>query len=184
MAVQTKLFQRFTAVDLVTIAVFGALYRALWYVWNAFNFLFPFNQALNILFNVMCTIAVLVIVRKVGAATLFQIAAMLINVFIQGESLLVALIGCTNGIAADLICYVLLRLKSNVWNALGQMTIAGAVTAFVVSFNLWVTMFKLVYMIPMESAVFYAVFALSLVAGVLGGMAGFGVGDRIKGLIG
>src|SRR3990170_4832512 len=40
----------FTAVDLVTFAVFAALYRALWYVWHALNALFPFNQVLNSLF--------------------------------------------------------------------------------------------------------------------------------------
>ena len=50
--VTSKVFQRFTAVDLVTIAVFGALWRAMWYVWNVFGFLFPFNQVLNTFFGV------------------------------------------------------------------------------------------------------------------------------------
>ena len=78
--VKNKIFQRFTAVDLVTIAVFGVLYRALWYVWNALAFLFPFNQLLNSLFYVMCGVAAIMIVRKVGTLTLYLVVAGLINV--------------------------------------------------------------------------------------------------------
>jgi hypothetical protein len=75
----TSVFKRFTAVDLVTLAVFAALYRALWYFWSAIGFLFPFNQVLSTLFYVLCGVAGVVIVRKVGAFTMFAIAAQLIN---------------------------------------------------------------------------------------------------------
>lgn len=184
MSASLKPIKRFTAVDLVTIAVFGAMYRALWYVWNAFNFLFPFNQALNMAFCVMCAIAVLVIVRKVGAATLFMIAAMLINVFLQGESFAVALIGCTNGLLADFYFYIVGKNNNDVWGSFRHMAIASVLTSILVNLNLWITMFKIVYKIPMESALFYSVLAISMVAGVVGGLLGFVLGDKIKGLIG
>jgi len=179
-----KAFQRLTAVDLVTIAVFAALFRAMWYVWNVFAFLFPFNQVLNTFFAVMCTVAALVIVRKVGTATLFQAAAMLINVLLQGEVFTVALVGITTGILADVYCYFVLRAGNDPFRSLLHMFIAGTLTAFVHNFNLWIVMLKFLYKIPMANALVAAVFASGTVCGMIGGVVGFKLGDRIKGLIG
>ena len=116
-----KVFQRFTAVDLVTIAVFAALWRAMWYVWNVFAFLFPFNQVLNTFFGVLCTIAAYLIVRKVGTALLLEIAAMLINVLVQGEVFSVALVGIVTGVLPDLYCYIVLRAGRDPFSSLRDM---------------------------------------------------------------
>ena len=180
----SKVFQRFTAVDLVTIAVFAALHRAMWYVWNIFAFLFPFNQVLNTFFAVLCTVAALVIVRKVGTATLFQIAGMLINVFIQGEVFTVALVGASTGILADAYCYFVLAAGRDPFRFLRDMFIAGALVALLHNFNMWIIMLKLIYKIPMENSIVVAVFAAGTVGGMIGGVVGFFLGDRIKGLIG
>jgi hypothetical protein len=182
--VTKKVFQRFTAVDLVTIAVFAALHRAMWYVWNVFAFLFPFNQVLNTFFAVLCTVAALVIVRKVGTATLLQIAGMLINVLIQGEVFTVALVGASTGILADAYCYFVLAAGNDPFRSLRDMFIAGALTALLHNFNMWIIMLKLLYKIPMENSIVIAVFAVGTVGGMIGGVVGFFLGDRIKGLIG
>jgi len=180
----TKVFQRFTAVDLVTVAVFAALYRAMWYVWNVFAFLFPFNQVLNTFFAVMCTIAALVIVRKTGTATLFNIAAMLINVLLQGEVFTVAVVGISTGLLADAYCYFVLSTGRDPFTSLRDLFIAGALTAFLHNFNLWIIMLKFLYKIPMENSTLIAVFAAGTICGMIGGVVGFGLGDKIKGLIG
>jgi len=179
-----KVFQRFTAVDLVTIAVFAALYRAMWYVWNIFSFAFPFNQVINTFFGVLCTVAALVIVRKVGTATMFQIAAMLINVLVQGEVFSVALWGCTTGLLADLYCYLVLRGGGDPFGALRHMSIAGALTAFMFNFNLWIVMMTFLYKVSMPTQIVVTVFILGTITGIIGGVVGYFLGDRIKGLIG
>jgi ABC-type thiamin/hydroxymethylpyrimidine transport system permease subunit len=179
-----KAFQRFTAVDLVTIAVFGALWRAMWYVWTVFGFLFPFNQVLNTFFGVLCTVAALVIVRKVGAATLVNIAALLINVLVQGETLTVALVGGVTGILADVYCYLMLRTGGDPFGSLRDMFIAGLLTAVTHNVNLWIIMMKFLYKVPMADSLTVAVFTAGSIGGMIGGLAGFGLGDRIKGLIG
>ncbi len=179
-----KVFQRFTAVDLVTIAVFAALYRAMWYVWNIFSFAFPFNQVINTFFGVLCTVAALVIVRKVGTATMFQIAAMLINVLVQGEVFSVALWGCTTGLLADIYCYLVLRSGTDPFISLRHMVIAGALTAFMFNFNLWIVMMTFLYKVSMPTQIIVTVFILGTITGIIGGVVGFFLGDRIKGLIG
>lgn len=183
-SVTKKVFQRFTAVDLVTIAVFAALWRAMWYVWNVFAFLFPFNQVLNTFFGVLCTVAALVIVRKVGTATLLMIATMLINLLLQGEVFTVALVGTSTGILADLYCYFVLAAGRDPFRSLRDMFIAGVLTALLHNVNLWIIMLKFLYKVPMENSLVAAVFAAGTVGGAIGGVAGFGLGDRIKGLIG
>jgi ABC-type thiamin/hydroxymethylpyrimidine transport system permease subunit len=182
--ISQKAFQRFTAVDLVTIAVFAALWRAMWYVWNVFAFLFPFNQVLNTFFGVLCTVAAYLIVRKVGTALLLQIAAMLINVLVQGEVFSVALVGVITGILPDLYCYIVLRTGRDPFVSLRDMFIAGLLTALSHNFLLWIIMLKFLYKVPMADSLVAAVFAAGTVGGLIGGVAGYGLGDRIKGLIG
>lgn len=181
---KTKLFQRFTAVDLVTLVVFAALYRAFWYVWNALSFIFPFNQILNTLFYGLCAVAALMFVRKVGAATLFLIAAALINIFIQGESLAVAALSLGFGIFADIYILILRSMGRDPFSSRTQMFIIGAILSFIHSFALWIILFKLVFMVPLPDAIFYSVFAGGFVGGMVGGILGYYLGDKIKGLIG
>lgn len=183
-ASKPKVFQRFTAVDLVTLAVFAALYRAFWYVWNALSFAFPFNQILNTFFYCLCAVAALIIVRKVGSATMFLIAACLINIFIQGEALSVAVVSLGLGILADV--YILIRRigGKDSFTSRTQMFIIAGILSFAHSFALWIIMFKLVFMVPLPDAIFYSVLAGGFVGGVVGGILGYFLGEKIKGLIG
>ena len=124
------------------------------------------------------------IVRKVGAATLLQIASMLINVLVQGEVLSVAIVGCTTGLLADLYCYLVLRGGGDPFSSLRHMFIAGLLTALIHNVNLWIIMMKFLYKVPMADSITAAVFTAGTIAGAIGGVAGYFLGDRIKGLIG
>ena len=178
------IFQRFTAVDLVTLAVFAALYRAMWYVWNAFSMIFPFNQVLNVFFYCLCAVAAMVIVRKVGAATLFIIAATLINVLLQGESLLVAVVGSFTAILGDIYAWIVIAGGSDPFSSRRHMFIAGILLAIGVNIALWPIMLVLIFKVPMPTGTLVAVFVAASICGIIGGWLGFGLGDKIKGLLG
>jgi hypothetical protein len=181
---KVKIFQRFTAIDLVTLAVFAALYRACWYLWNALSFAFPFNQILNTLFYCLCGIAALMFVRKVGAASLFLIAAALINIFIQGESLAIAAVTLMLGVVADIYILVFRAMGKDVFKSRTHMFIIAAILSFIHSFTLWVILFKMVFMVPLADSIFYSVLAAGLVAGFVGGVLGYFLGNKLKGLVG
>jgi hypothetical protein len=178
------ILKRFTAVDLVTIAVFAAIWRGLWYLWNAFSFLFPFNQVLNTFFYGICAVAAMVIVRKVGTATLFTIAALLINVLLQGESLAIAAIAMFTGIFGDVYAWIVLAGGQDPFVSRRQMFIVGILLSLGMNIALWVLMLKLIYKIPMPNGTLIAAFVSCTITGIIGGWLGFKLGDRVKGLLG
>src|SRR5574342_622711 len=84
--------QRFTAIDLVTIALFAVILRyAALPVYKALYVVFPWNQALLPLFMAFCMATMLAIVPKPGTTLLWTIVWMAINFFLQGEELVYAL---------------------------------------------------------------------------------------------
>jgi hypothetical protein len=180
----SSLKKGFTAIDFVTLAVFGTLYRALWYVWHALGFLFPFNQVLSCFFFVMFCLASIVIVRKIGAATLFAIASQIINMFLQGEVLWVAFLMALGGLFADIYLYI--RVKGgvkNIFDSTADLLIAGAI------FAIWWSVINFYYIFPVLFATEFTP-TIQLVAtivvaigGFLGGWVGMVLGNRIKGLI-
>jgi hypothetical protein len=182
--VKNKIFQKFTAVDLVTIAVFGVLYRALWYVWNALAFLFPFNQLLNALFYVMCGVAAMMIVRKVGTITLYLVVACLINVLVQGDPLAIVAVGSCAGLFGDIYAYYVLANGRDPFDNRRDMWIIGGLMSVLWNFTLWFIMTKFIYMLVLPDSVYYPVILVCLVSGFVGGMIGFWLGNRVKGLIG
>jgi len=178
-----KIFQNFTAVDLVTLAVFAALYRAMWYVWHALNFLFPFNQVLNCFFFVFCGVCCVMIVRKVGAATLFTIAAQLLNLFIQGEVLAAALMGMAMGLLGDVWLYIRVVSGGDPYSSLSDIFLVGFLMSVSFQVVVWVVMIPIVFLLVLEPGPFAAIFIAGLVGGIIAGWVGFGVGDKIRGLI-
>ncbi|HKZ53864.1 MAG TPA: hypothetical protein VJ123_00175 [Anaerolineales bacterium] len=170
----------FTAVDLVTFAVFAALYRALWYVWHALNALFPFNQVLNSLFFVLCGIAVVVIVRKAWSATMFVIAAQLINLFLQGELLVAAVMFLAWGILGDLYIYSRMRAGADPFSSRRDMVIAGALMSLVWVITVIDISFPFMFLIELPVATYALASLATLVTGIVGAWIGFGLGDQIR----
>ena len=181
---QSSVWKRFTAVDLVTLAVFAALYRALWYVWHAISFLFPFNQVASTFFYVFCGVAAVVIVRKLGAFTLFAIAAQLINLFLQGEMLAVAAIMACFALAGDLYLYFRLSAGADPFSSLRDLVIAGTIVGIVWSAVNWGYIFPIMFMTELTPALYWSAGIACAVGGAVGSWLGFLMGNRLKGLIG
>ncbi|NQT48509.1 MAG: hypothetical protein HQ578_05995 [Chloroflexi bacterium] len=183
-ASKRKIMQGFSAVDLVTLAAFAAMYRALWYVWQAFSFLFPFNLVLNTLFFCLTAVAAGTIVRKFGALTLFNVAAQAINFFIQGESVVGTVACLTWSILAEIYIYVQLRAGADPFSSFRHMFIAGTLLSAVWIISMWAFLFPVIFQIDMAVGLAIAGAVTGFIGGMVGGALGFGLGDRIKGLIG
>jgi hypothetical protein len=176
-------FRPFNAVDLVTLSVFAALYRALWYVWHALGFLFPFNQVLSDLFYCLCGVAAIVIVRKFGAATMFAVAAQIINLFLQGEMLVVALLLCTPGLLADAYIYFRLKAGKDPFASLKDMFVSGSLIGGWWSLINWAFIFPVLFLTELSVTITIVVAIACLVGGMVGAWSGFKLGDKIKGLV-
>ena len=174
------IFRSFTAVDLVTLAVFAALYRALWYVWHALGFLFPFNLALNGFFFVLTAVAAIVIVRKVGAGTVYVIATQLINLFLQGELLAAAAIYLTWALLADLFLYFRVRAGADPYSRFSDMVIASVLLSLVWTIVTIGITVPFMFMIELPTSVFISLNVVSFVVGIVGGIIGYGLGDRLQ----
>ncbi len=179
-----SVWRRFTAVDLVTLAVFAALYRALWYLWHAVNFLFPFNQVLNAFFSILAITAGMVIVRKVGAGTMLVIAAQAINLFLQGEALVAAILYLSWGILGDIYTYFRVKGGADPFSSFKDMSISAILNSIPRALGEWFVAFPLIFLTPVSGTILAIIVPLHMLGGILGGMAGFWLGNRVKGLIG
>ena len=180
---QPKLFRRFNAIDLVTIAVFAALVRAGWYIWQIFGFAFPFNVVIAAFFYGVGAIASAVIVRKAGAFSLFTIAASLINFFFQGEALVASILYLFLGVLADAYVYLRLKAGDDPFSNLRDMTIAGTLFSLLWSGSNWGYVFPIIFMIELNTGVHIGVAVACFAGGIVGGILGYLLGDRLKGLI-
>jgi len=178
-----KIFRGFNAVDLVTIGVFAALYRAAWYIWQIFGFLFPFNIVIATFFATLCAVTAAVIVRKVGVFSLFSIAAALINFFFQGEALVATIIYFFLGVLSDWYVYSQMKAGKDPFVSFRDMSIAGALFALLWSGINWGYVFPILFMMEFSIPILIAVSAACFAGGIVGGMLGFKLGDRLKGLI-
>lgn len=178
------ILQAFSAVDLVTIAVFAALHRALWYVWHALGMFYPYSQVINTFFLCLCVLAALVIVRKPWTVTLFIAANQLINLFLQGEPLVgVVLYICTFGILADLWLIIRSRQGRKPYDSTGDLMIAGTLLVVVFYFITYTIGITYIYMISFTPAVFWTLAAVLIGGGIVGSYCGILLGRRLSGLI-
>ena len=99
----TRYMGDLTALDIVTIAMFAAVGRALWFPTNFLRFLAPFDLLYTTGVAGLNLAIVVTIIRKPGAATLTQIAHSLLGALIFGTSFWVWPVNVGRGIIADLI---------------------------------------------------------------------------------
>jgi hypothetical protein len=179
-----KILQRFTAVDLVTLAVFAAIYRAMWYVWQAIAFLWPFNLILNTLLFCLIAVAGATVVRKFGALFMFNVAAQAINFFVQGASVIEVVACLTWALAAEAYIYARLRSGADPFSNFRDMFIAGTLLSLLWIVSMWYVLFPFVFLVELSLVLTIAASVAGFIGGMAGGAIGFGLGDRIKGLIG
>ena len=177
-------FRMFTAVDLVTVAALAALFRVMDYFTSAMAFVFPFNTLLMCLTYGLTAVVAAMVVRKTGVFTLFTIAAQAINFFLQGEVLVAVLIMSLWGVLADIYVYLRLKAGADPFASLGNTLIIGILLGLVwVVTTYWIA-FPRIFLVELSTGIYAALGALGIVSVTAGSLLGFGLGNRIKGLIG
>jgi hypothetical protein len=179
-----KPWRAFTAVGLVTLAALAALFRAMDYVAGVVAFVFPFNTTLMTITFGVTAVCAAVIIRKTGVFTLFTLAAQLINVFVQGETPVAGLVMLLWGVLADLFVYY--RLKSGVdpFSNLRDMIISCILMGIVWVVTVYAILFPIIYLVQLSTFIYIALMVVGWIGVVVGGVLGFYLGNRIKGLLG
>lgn len=180
-----KVFKALTAVDLITVVVFAALFRILFMIYKLAEIVFPWNHPAWYFFCMLCLAPALMIVRKPGAMFLFTVAWLAINFFFQGEIPLWWVGAATIPLIPEAYMYVRAkRMGAKVaFTNLRELIIVGLIyTALAYATNMILIIFALGNPFPRWEV--WPVAALSLIVGVLGTWLGVIVGKRISGLIG
>jgi hypothetical protein len=181
-----RVFKMFTAVDLITLVVFAALFRILFMIYKLAEIVFPWNHPAWYFFCMLCLAPAVMIVRKPGAAFIFTVAWLAINFFFQGEIPLWWIGAATIPLVAEL--YMYLRAKQvggpkAVFTNLKDLIVFGLLyTLFAYATNILLIIYALEN--PMPKVLAWPVGAISLVVGALGTYLGYLIGKRISGLIG
>ncbi len=180
-----KVFKALTAVDLITVVVFAALFRILFMIYKLAEIVFPWNHPAWYFFCMLCLAPALLIVRKPGAMFLFTVSWLAINFFFQGEIPLWWIGAATIPLIPEL--YMFLRSKQvglkAAYSNIKDLIIVGLIyTALAYATNMTLIIFALANPVPRWMV--WPVAALSLIVGALGTWLGIIVGKRISGLIG
>lgn len=180
-----KVFKALTAVDLITVVVFAALFRILFMIYKLAEIVFPWNHPAWYFFCMLCLAPALMIVRKPGAMFLFTVSWLAINFFFQGEIPLWWVGAATIPLIPE--AYMYFRAKQvgakTAFTNLKDLIIVGLIyTALAFATNMVLIIFALGNPFPRWEV--WPVAALSLVVGAIGTWLGVLVGKRISGLIG
>lgn len=173
--------QKFTAVDLIVIAVFALLLRfVLLYIYKALYVVFPWNQALFPLFMAFCMVAMLTLVPKPGATLLWTIVWQLINLFLQGEDLLYVLGSIPIPIIAEVVFWLMKGTGDDLRSALvGTMVYTAGWKIFD-----WIAL-NFIFLIPYELPIALVVAAIAVfITNNIGAYAGLRLGKQLKKLMG
>ncbi len=180
-----KLIKTLSAVDLVTVVVFAALFRILFMIYKLAEIIFPWNHPAWYFFCMLCLTPALLIVKKIGVPLLFTVSWLAINFFFQGEIPLWWICVITVPLIPELYLYIVAKkdgLKATFESFRVQM-----ITGLLYTLGAYVSnMLLIIYALqnPVPKILFWPVGALALVFGALGTWVGFGVGKKISGLIG
>lgn len=181
-----KLFKSLTAVDLITLVVFAALFRILFMIYKLAEIVFPWNHPAWYFFCMLCLAPALMIVRKPGGMFVFTVSWLAINFFFQGEIPLWWIGAAIIPLLPEL--YMYLRAKQlgsakAAFTNLKDLLITGLIYTFLAyATNMTLIIFALGN--PMPRWMAWPVGLLSLIIGSLGTWAGYAVGKRISGLVG
>jgi len=174
-------FRRFTAVDLIIIAIFAVLLRTVfYYTYRALYVVFPINQVVFPVFISFVMACLLVLVPKQGTVLLWTVTWQMINFFFQGESPLYLLMYIPIPLLTELVFWLMKRSGDTLSSSLiGNMVYQfGHVIA---------TYFAIVYVFfmewPLDSALIILAISV-LVSSNFGALAGFQLGQQLKRLIG
>lgn len=181
-----KIFKALTAVDLITMVVFAALFRILFMIYKLAEIIFPWNHPAWYFFCMLCLAPALMIVRKPGAIFVFTVSWLAINFFFQGEIPLWWICAVTVPLIPEVYMYFRSKAMGSAkvaFTSLKELIICGLIyTALAYASNMALIIFAQGN--PMPRWMVWPVAALSLIVCALGTWLGHGVGKRISGLIG
>lgn len=169
--------QKFTAVDLIVIALFALLSRFVFhYIYKALYVVFPWNQAVNPAFKALVLVALLAVVRKPGTTLLWTIAVQLINLFLQGEELIYIVGFIPITLITEFVFWLMKRYGEDLLSAIVGCMVYIALTAV---WN-WI-MLNYIFLVPFELGIALVVNAVAVfVATPIGGFLGHRLGTLLK----
>ena len=180
------IFKKLTAVDLITVVVFAALFRILFMVYKLAEIIFPWNHPAWYFFCMLCLVPAVMIVRKPGATFLFTVSWLAINFFFQGEIPLWWIGAATIPLIPEWYMYMRAKQMGGakvVFTNLKELVIYGLIyTALAYTTNMLLIIYALGN--PMPRILFWPVGLLALIIGAVGSYVGYLVGNRISGLVG
>ena len=181
-----RIFKSLTAVDLITLVVFAALFRILFMIYKLAEIVFPWNHPAWYFFCMLCLAPALMIVRKPGAMFVFTVSWLAINFFFQGEIPLWWIGAATIPLIPELYMYLRAKQMGSAkvaFTNLRELIIVGLIyTLLAYATNMTLIIFALGN--PMPRVLAWPVGLLALIIGSLGTWAGYAVGKRISGLVG
>ena len=174
-------FQRFTAIDLIVIALFALLVRFVFHsVYKLLYIVFPWNMAFSPVMIQFCMAIVLVLVPKQGTATLWMIATMGINLFLQGEDPMYIVGMIPAPVFTELVFYFWKR-----WGAdLASNMVGNMVYVFWVSILHWIAL-NYIFAIPYTITQAVIVLAIGVfICTPIGVYVGYRTGKRLENVLG
>ncbi len=180
-AKSTGWLERFTAVDLITIALFAVLLRyAFLPVYKALYVVFPWNQALFPLFMSFCMATMLAMVPKPGATLLWTIVWMAINFFLQGEDLIYVLGSIPIPFIVEGVFFLMKKYGGD------PVSLLVGTMVYTAGFKLWDWIaLNQVFLIPYPIGIFLLVSAVGIfIASNAGAYLGFRLGKQLRRLVG
>jgi hypothetical protein len=170
---------RWTAVDLITVALLGVVWRVLWYFSRSFQFVFPWNHPLGGGFLMILPLAVAIgLIRKPGVATLYYLSWMLFNLAFQGEAPLSLLVFLPVGIVADLYLWY----KRDSMDKTSTIVVACLLTGLVFGAILY-PMYVYYFLLPVGIGVWAAVLAVSMVTTAVAAVIGAQFARKVRPLL-
>ena len=175
----TRAMARWTAVDLITVALLGVVWRVLWYFSRSIQFAFPWNHALGGGFFMILPLAVAIaLIRKPGVATLFYASWMLFNLAFQGEAPLSLLVFLPIGLVPDLYLW----FKRDSMDKTSTVVIACLLCGLTFGILLY-PMYVYYFLLPVSVSVWAAVVAIALVTTTVAAVIGAQFARRVRPLL-
>lgn len=167
---------KWSAVDLVTIALLAVAFRVLWYTGRAIPF--PFSQFVDGFWMALTLAIAIRLVPKVGVSTLYYFAWSLFNTFFQGEGPLVILLLLPVGILPDV--YLWFRRKR--FDSSFTIVSAATFTVFLFSAILYV-LYRYYFLMPVNTAIWAYILPLCVALALVGSVIGDRLGRAVKPLL-
>lgn len=178
-----NLLERFTTVDLITIALLAALtgvvFRWFWQIFN--DFLGPFGGLLTTIPTTALMIVALQLVRKPGTATLLFTTDLLVGMIIWGTNVTVWLGWyMMEGVIVDVLVFV---FRMDYANRRSTAIVYGIARSFVAYWTFYFLFAPVVWHIYYAPWYAWMNIGISVIGGIIGGAVGYSTAVKMRGAV-